>query len=183
MDGVREKWVFLPSARGGWSRTQEAHISVGEGRGGCRCCGFKVCAMWILIMWGSLKHSYGSFVIEFRGNTAELKCNGDALHAFYELRGLVYKEMERYEGLLDREGNLALINYNQCPTNFWNVHCVVLPHDWYVRASFDLKLQVRTDTSSLVEANDWVGHMAPMNPNHARDLLPAPIILYRWDWD
>jgi hypothetical protein len=39
-----------------------------------------------------------------RGDIAEVKCNGEALHAFYELRGLVYQERERYEGRLDRDG-------------------------------------------------------------------------------
>lgn len=42
-----------------------------------------------------------------RGDIAESKCNGDALHAFYELRGLVYEERERFEGRLDRDGQLV----------------------------------------------------------------------------
>jgi hypothetical protein len=35
---------------------------------------------------------------------AEDKCNGDAQHAFYELRGLVFEAAERYLGAVDRDG-------------------------------------------------------------------------------
>jgi hypothetical protein len=40
----------------------------------------------------------------FRGNTAEEKCTGNAQHAFYELRGMKFEAIERYQGKVDRQG-------------------------------------------------------------------------------
>ncbi len=46
-----------------------------------------------------LFESYSSVNLPFyRGCTAEDKCTGNALHAFYELRGLKYEAKERYQG-------------------------------------------------------------------------------------
>lgn len=39
-----------------------------------------------------------------RGRTAEEVCNGNAQHAFYELRGLKFEARERYQGKTDRQG-------------------------------------------------------------------------------
>eukprot|EP01035_Chromulina_nebulosa_P020106 gene20106-26105_t len=41
---------------------------------------------------------------DYRGDTADKKANGDAIYAFYELKGLKFAASERYEGKLDREG-------------------------------------------------------------------------------
>lgn len=41
-------------------------------------------------------------VLDYRGRTAEEACNGEAQHAFYELRGLRFAASERYEGKVDR---------------------------------------------------------------------------------
>ena len=43
-------------------------------------------------------------MLDYRGETAEQKCNGEAQHAFYELRGLVFQAIDRYVGTLDRTG-------------------------------------------------------------------------------
>lgn len=39
---------------------------------------------------------------DYKGDIAEDKCNGEAKHAFYELQGLKFEAVERYEGILDR---------------------------------------------------------------------------------
>ena len=39
------------------------------------------------------------------GMTAEEKCNGPTINAFYELRGLRYESSERYQGRTDKNGN------------------------------------------------------------------------------
>eukprot|EP00981_Chlorochromonas_danica_P003332 scaffold644_cov168-Ochromonas_danica.AAC.24 len=41
---------------------------------------------------------------DYKGSTAEEKSNGQALHAFYELRGLKFEAKERYQGKSDRSG-------------------------------------------------------------------------------
>mmetsp|Transcript_24049 Transcript_24049/g.40884 ORF Transcript_24049/g.40884 Transcript_24049/m.40884 type:complete len:669 (-) Transcript_24049:93-2099(-) len=41
---------------------------------------------------------------DYRDDIAENKCNGNAVHAFYELRGLKFEEIEEYEGQYDRHG-------------------------------------------------------------------------------
>jgi len=48
----------------------------------------------------------GAEVLEedYRGETAEQKANGEAVHAFYELRGLHFEETQRYIGNTDRTG-------------------------------------------------------------------------------
>lgn len=43
-------------------------------------------------------------IVDYRGDKPESKCNGDALGAFYELRGLHIEALERYEGEQDRHG-------------------------------------------------------------------------------
>lgn len=42
--------------------------------------------------------------VDRRGRTAEENCNGNAQHAFYELRGLKFEARERYQGKTDRQG-------------------------------------------------------------------------------
>jgi hypothetical protein len=42
---------------------------------------------------------------DYRGDLAESKANEEALHAFYELRGLKFEACDRYQGQLDRSGN------------------------------------------------------------------------------
>jgi hypothetical protein len=42
--------------------------------------------------------------VDYRGRIAEENCNGNALHAFYELRGFSFGARERYQGKLDRQG-------------------------------------------------------------------------------
>ena len=42
--------------------------------------------------------------MDFRGLIPEEKCNGAALHAFYELQGLKFEATERYQGKTDRAG-------------------------------------------------------------------------------
>ena len=41
---------------------------------------------------------------DYRDDTAEQKCNGLAVQAFYELRGLRFEAMDTYEGQYDRCG-------------------------------------------------------------------------------
>jgi hypothetical protein len=41
---------------------------------------------------------------DYRGDTAEIKANGEAIHAFYEFRGLKFEACERYHGQADRNG-------------------------------------------------------------------------------
>jgi hypothetical protein len=38
-------------------------------------------------------------VTDYRDETPESKCNGNAVHAFYELRGLRFEAIEEYEGV------------------------------------------------------------------------------------
>ena len=41
---------------------------------------------------------------DYRGHTAEEVSTGSAVHAFYEMRGLVFEEVYRYSGAYDRNG-------------------------------------------------------------------------------
>ena len=41
-----------------------------------------------------------------RGHTAEEVSNGEAIYAFYEIKGLKYEPTERYEGGVDPQGNV-----------------------------------------------------------------------------
>jgi len=41
---------------------------------------------------------------DYRGCIAEEKCTGDAYHAFYELQGLKFEPVERFQGKTDRSG-------------------------------------------------------------------------------
>eukprot|EP01038_Epipyxis_sp_PR26KG_P015838 gene15838-21459_t len=43
--------------------------------------------------------------VDSRNNTAEDKCNGQALHGFYELKGYKFESSERYQGRIDRLGS------------------------------------------------------------------------------
>ena len=42
--------------------------------------------------------------LDYRGDSAESKSNGDAVHAFYELKGYRFESQEVYEGQYDRYG-------------------------------------------------------------------------------
>jgi hypothetical protein len=39
-----------------------------------------------------------------RGCVAEEKCTGNAMHAYYELRGLKFEAKDRYQGKFDKNG-------------------------------------------------------------------------------
>lgn len=47
--------------------------------------------------------------LDYRGSTAEEKCNGAAKYAFFELRGLKYESTERYVGKTDRNGAQVVV--------------------------------------------------------------------------
>lgn len=44
-------------------------------------------------------------VVDYRGYTAEQRCNGEAINGFYESRGLKFESFERYEGPYDDQGS------------------------------------------------------------------------------
>ena len=47
----------------------------------------------------------------YRGHTAEEVSNGEAIYAFYEIRGMKYEPTERYEGGVDAQGKWAGVVY------------------------------------------------------------------------
>jgi len=51
-----------------------------------------------------LNNSVDTQILDYKGESAESKCNLDSINAFYEHEGLVYEEKERYEGKYNLQG-------------------------------------------------------------------------------
>lgn len=67
--------------------------------------------------------------LDYRDDTPEAKCNGNAAHAFYELRGLRFEAMETYEGQYDRYGKRYRQVLSECcggPTASLFTLCICL---------------------------------------------------------